>query len=604
MKRVVGLLLLVAAVVGGCASRRPLSVVNPIVEGNNTGAMTVKSVDLTDSTTVLNLNVKYRPKHWIKVASTAAIQADGKTYPLIGSEGMTPDSLFWMPESGEADFSLIFPSVPAKTKSIDFIETPEKGGWHIWGIDLRGRKSPQWLADVPAELRNRKFSFDGNLPPVPMGVDSTRIDVRIVGWREGMPSSLTFYFWSMGLQDQYEMEMELDSLGRGSLNVWTPGLTKMVTYRGRNAKMINLVPGEDITLWMPPVGNTEIYSNGSLAEVSEAFETLPDDIIGGEYPKFDYRMTHDEYADELFRLYYASKKNIEANAKNPMQRQIAMLTLQNGMLFLADANSQLSGDIARRFGWEAAEKGLYVDSLKFESLEPAVISRISDLFDTASPDLMWVNEGDYSSLGISTADILYKDSPFPARMKTIRELNNKMMTSETLPIPMDTIKSWGPFFEKVATDLLAQAKTQRLKIAKDMVSEAPDVPAEEVFDAIIAPHKGKVVMVDIWNTWCGPCRAAIKENEPLKTGEFADKDIVWIYIADESSPYVKYLSMIPDIKGLHYRLTSEQWRTITKRFQIDGIPYYILVDRDGNATGRPDLRDHSLYVSELKKALE
>ena len=136
-----------------------------------------------------------------------------------------------------------------------------------------------------------------------------------------------------------------------------------------------------------------------------------------------------------------------------------------------------------------------------------------------------------------------------------------------------------------------------------MIKDVTDVPAEEVFDAIIAPYKGKVVMVDLWNTWCGPCRKALKENEPLKTGEFADEDVVWVYIADESSPYTTYLSMVQDIQGVHYRLNEEQIEAIRKRFNAYGIPYYILVDREGNATGRPDLRDHSLYVSELKKAL-
>ncbi len=106
-------------------------------------------------------------------------------------------------------------------------------------------------------------------------------------------------------------------------------------------------------------------------------------------------------------------------------------------------------------------------------------------------------------------------------------------------------------------------------------------------------------MVDLWNTWCGPCRASIAVNEPEKSGDLSSEDIVWIYIADESSPIKTYLSMIPDIKGIHYRVSPEQISAIRSHFGVDGIPYYILVDRKGKATGRPDLRDHDLFKKTL-----
>lgn len=61
--------------------------------------------------------------------------------------------------------------------------------------------------------------------------------------------------------------------------------------------------------------------------------------------------------------------------------------------------------------------------------------------------------------------------------------------------------------------------------------------------------------------------------------------------------------MIPKIKGLHYKLTREQIEKLHKRFGVVGIPYYILVDRKGNAQGRPDLVDHSKYAKEIKSLL-
>ncbi|MDE6460421.1 MAG: TlpA family protein disulfide reductase, partial [Paramuribaculum sp.] len=161
----------------------------------------------------------------------------------------------------------------------------------------------------------------------------------------------------------------------------------------------------------------------------------------------------------------------------------------------------------------------------------------------------------------------------------------------------------NPFYAKSAKIFLNDVRKSMANIDVSLCQPTPDVATDSIFDAIIAPHKGKVVMVDLWNTWCGPCRAALQLHEPEKSGELSSEDIVWIYIADESSPFKKYFEMIPDIKGVHYRLNEEQIGVIRKRFEVDGIPYYILVDRKGNAIGRPDLRDPELYKKTILEEL-
>ena len=43
------------------------------------------------------------------------------------------------------------------------------------------------------------------------------------------------------------------------------------------------------------------------------------------------------------------------------------------------------------------------------------------------------------------------------------------------------------------------------------------------------------VLVDMFATWCGPCKMAMKMMKPMKE-ELIDKDIVYVFIAGENSP--------------------------------------------------------------------
>lgn len=125
------------------------------------------------------------------------------------------------------------------------------------------------------------------------------------------------------------------------------------------------------------------------------------------------------------------------------------------------------------------------------------------------------------------------------------------------------------------------------KIAEAKISTAykikeisADLKGEDIFKALIADYKGKPLLVDFWATWCGPCKAAMKTILPLK--EELKGKAGFIYITGPSSPRHTWEMTIPDIHGDHYYVTAEQYETLLKQFESQGIPTYVIVDKNGN----------------------
>jgi thiol-disulfide isomerase/thioredoxin len=185
------------------------------------------------------------------------------------------------------------------------------------------------------------------------------------------------------------------------------------------------------------------------------------------------------------------------------------------------------------------------------------------------------------------------------------EAVGKAYKNELTDCELQTMRSWSnPFYADMCEDILRCTRESIANSSKDL-EHVEDIAPEALFQAIIAPHKGKVILVDFWNTWCGPCRKAIKEIEPHKTGQLSSDDLVWVYIANGTSPIGTYSNMITGIKGVHYRVSDAQWDYLTsKMFDIDGIPSYVLVNRDGSYSLRNDLRRHYNMLSVLKEELE
>jgi len=118
-----------------------------------------------------------------------------------------------------------------------------------------------------------------------------------------------------------------------------------------------------------------------------------------------------------------------------------------------------------------------------------------------------------------------------------------------------------------------------------VINQVPDVDQNKVLSTIIEKYKGKVVLVDFWATWCGPCMRAMEAMKPVKA-QYKGKDVVFVYLTGETSPIGAWNKTIPDIKGEHYRVTASQWRYWYKELGIEGVPTFMVFDRKGKFTAK------------------
>ena len=90
-------------------------------------------------------------------------------------------------------------------------------------------------------------------------------------------------------------------------------------------------------------------------------------------------------------------------------------------------------------------------------------------------------------------------------------------------------------------------------------------------------------------------------TEPVKK-EYADKEVVFLYLAGENSPKGAWEQMIPDIKGEHYRMSEKQWAYMGKKFGVQGVPSYMVIARDGTPThfqvGFPGIETMKKWLNE------
>lgn len=207
-----------------------------------------------------------------------------------------------------------------------------------------------------------------------------------------------------------------------------------------------------------------------------------------------------------------------------------------------------------------------------------VVKIITASFDEETP-LYLLDSVHLASIVKHTPDILFRQIVMTEFFSSKLKGMNVEVFDRNMGILKETIRE--PFLLKpllqeynTVDSILTHSKLEEGVVVNDRVKFSKDF-----LPTLIDKNKGKVVYIDIWATWCGPCLQEFKI-----AGEFQETmpDVAFIYLCiDSQEKFFNNVIKKFQLEGDHYYFGKEEGKMIREELGLNGVPHYLIINRKG-----------------------
>jgi thiol-disulfide isomerase/thioredoxin len=602
----------------GCANNRGV-VENPAFVAQNSSALKIDKVEVGNASTILHISAFYDPGNWIKIDPKSVLIDDkGTQYVIQSADGIVLGEEFYMPESGKTAFRLTFPAVARRATFVDFSEGDFDGAFKIWGIQLTDKPLKTYL---PEGFKNSAPDQTAELPPVKQEMGKAMLRGQILGYRAGMPDEVSVRVSYPFAYPPEEITLPVDEKGVffSEIEVFSTH-PAWVRWTGEPAYCY-LAAGETTTVILNPIGENKpelqmdpAYFGGYLASLSK-------ELAGRQsMVSLKFREDYDAYYAFLESIENATPEMVKTRFLNEYREKKAALdTLQASpaakQVLRCMVDMACSSDVYNTLMWleiAAENKGQQEAALKLPTLPADFYDDLKDFAAINDPAILYVmdlgGQAQQMQLGHAQpllARVLGTDQgPLFDAMKAAEAYTSIENFEPLSAAQLDQLPVlYRGFFQNKNNELLELMKANEGKTGYS-VHSIEDLSPDAVLPFIIKKFKGKPILIDVWATWCGPCRLANEELKPVKEELAASgKDLVYVFIAGENSPLGTWNNMIPDLHGEHFRLSEAQWNYLGQHYDLSAVPTYFFIDRKGQIkekqAGYPGLEKMKQKIHQL-----